>query len=372
MFEGVFMPVLEYFKTLHKIPELSEKEFNTSKYIFDTLCQLGYSPTLLGDTGVYADLVIDDKLPWLLLRADIDALPITEDSGLDYASTNVGVMHACGHDSHSAMLLAAAKSLQGQILPHNIRFLFQSAEETTTGAIVAINAGVVPQQLLACFAMHVWPSVPFGKAVTRSGALMASSDFLKLKFYGKSSHCSQQEKGNNALLSAVDMVSAFPDINKTATDNKAMLFCGSIHSGALHNIVPEYSEIYGTIRTYSTEHRENIKSLIDKTARDIAAKYGTRPDIAYDGGCPPVFNDEKIVDILSNDNFGVYTDATPTLAGEDFSLFGEYAPSCMLWLGTGDTPPLHNEKFFVPQELLPIGVNLWQKIATYDWKEALK
>ena len=361
---------LEHYKNLHKIPEISEKEFKTSKYIYDTLANIGYSPIVVGDTGVYASLITDKNLPWLLFRADIDALPINEDSGLSYASQNDGVMHACGHDAHSAMLLAAARELYGKDLPYNIRFVFQPAEETTTGAAKIIDK-IIPNNLIACFAMHVWPEVPFGQAVTKHGALMASSDFLKLKFYGKSSHCSTQEKGNNALLSAVDMVSAFPDINKNATNNKALLFCGSIHSGNLHNIVPDYSEIYGTIRTYAVEHREKVKDLIQKTAFDIAKKYGTRPEIAYDGGCPPVYNNEKIVDTLVKD-FGVQDNATATLAGEDFALYSEYAPSCMLWLGLGDTPPLHNEKFYVPQEILPIGVELWHKIATFDWSDVLK
>ena len=360
----------DYYKTLHQMPELSEKEYQTSQYIFDTLSGFGYCPVMLGDTGVYADLISSDNLPWIILRADIDALPICEENQLPYCSQNSGVMHACGHDAHTAMLLEVASILKDKKLAHNIRFVFQPAEETTTGAAKIIDK-IIPNNLIACFAMHVWPEVPFGQAVTKHGALMASSDFLKLKFYGKSSHCSTQEKGNNALLSAVDMVSAFPDINKNATNNKALLFCGSIHSGNLHNIVPDYSEIYGTIRTYSVEHRENIKALIQKTAFDIAKKYGTRPDIAYDGGCPPVYNSEKIVDTLVKD-FAVQDNATATLAGEDFALYGEYAPLCMRWLGLGDTPPLHNEKFYVPQEILPIGVELWHKIATFDWSDVLK
>lgn len=364
------MSALEFYKHLHQIPELSEKEFETSKYIFNKLKAFGYSPKIVGDTGVYADLISDKDLPWLLFRADIDALPITEDSDLSYSSQNSGVMHACGHDSHSAMLLEVARQLYDKKFAHNIRFVFQPAEETTTGASKILN-DVIPNNLICCFAMHVWPQIPFGQAVTKRGALMASSDFLKLKFYGKSSHCSQQEKGNNALLSAVDMVTALPDINKLATNNEAMIFCGSIHSGSLHNIVPDYSEIYGTIRTYSPEHREKIKTLIKKSAEDIAEKYGTKPDICYDGGCPPVYNSEKIIDILTSCDFGVSDTATPTLAGEDFSFFGEYAPSCMIWLGIGDTPPLHNKKFFVPQEVLPIGINLWLKIANFNWEDKL-
>lgn len=364
------MSAFEYYKELHQIPELSEKEYKTSQYIFHALEDIDYSPVLLKNTGVYADIISGCDLPWILLRADIDALPITENTGVTYTSQHEGVMHACGHDAHSAILLETARLLKDQTLPHNVRFVFQPAEEITTGAVKIID-DVIPGKLLACFALHVWPQVPSGQITTKKGSLMASSDVLKLKFYGKSSHCSQQEKGNNALLSAVDMVSAFPDINKAATNNNALLFCGSIHSGTSHNIVPEYSEIYATIRTYSTEYRENIKSEIQKAALDVAAKYGTKPDISYEGGCASVYNDEKIVDIVSN-HFGVSTNANATLAGEDFSLFGKYAPSVMLWLGIGDTSPLHNEKFLVPQEVFPVGVDLWTKIASFDWRNALR
>ena len=361
------MSALEHYKHLHKIPEISEKEFETSKYIFNELKSIGYSPVIVGDTGIYADLICGDDLPWLLLRADIDALPITEDSGVEYSSQNSGIMHACGHDAHTAMLLDTAKRLFGKTLLHNIRFVWQPAEEPTTGAIKIIG-DVIPSNLIACFAMHVWPQVPFGTAVTKSGALMASSDFAKIRFYGKAAHCSQQEKGNNALLSAVDMVSAFKEIKENIADDNALLFCGSIHSGIVHNIVPDFSEIFATIRTYSETQRNDIKDLLLKTANGIADNYGTKAALEFEGGCPPVYNDENIVNILSNE-FGIKENATSTLAGEDFSYFGQHAPSCMIWLGIGDTPPLHNEKFYVPLDALDIGVDLWVKIATYNWED---
>lgn len=363
------MPAFEYYKTLHQMPELSGQEFKTSQYIFDTLISFGYSPVMLGDTGVYSDLICDDTLPWILLRADIDALPIKENCDIPYASKNDGVMHACGHDAHTAMLLELAHTLYNKELPHNIRFLFQSAEETTTGAMAAIEAGIVPQNLIACFAMHVWPGVPFGKAVTKCGWLMASSDVFRIKFSGKSAHCSNQEKGNNALLSAVKMASSLPDIKQQVADDRTLLFCGSIHSGDSHNIVPDKSELYGTIRTYSTKHQQNIKKSIKKTASDIAKKYGTIASITFEGGCPPVYNDHCLIATLISNDFGVTDVAEPTLAAEDFAHFCKFAPSVMLWLGLGDTPPLHNEKFYVPQELLPIGVNLWKKIATFNWSD---
>ncbi len=363
------MSAFEYYKNLHQMPELSEKEFKTSQYIFKVLSELGYSPVFLGDTGVLADLITNSSMPWLLFRADIDALPIKENCNIPYASKHDGIMHACGHDAHTAMLLDAAKVLKNKKLTHNIRFVFQPAEETTTGAAKIIDK-IIPKNLTACFAMHVWPQIPFGTVVTRRGALMASSDVFRIKFTGKSAHCSQQEKGNNALLSAVDMAHSLSTIKQSVADENTLLFCGSIHSGDSHNIVPDKAELYGTIRTYSKEHQNNIKSLLNKTANDIASRYGTTATLAFEGGCPPVYNSEKIVDILVND-FKVQDNALTTLAAEDFAYYGDYAPAVMLWLGLGDTPPLHNEKFFVPKDVLPQGVDFWQKIATFNWEEAL-
>ncbi len=362
---------LTHYKNLHQIPEISGKEFKTSLYISDYLKKIGYQPYNLGNTSIYADLVTDNSLPWVLLRADIDALPICENSGLPYSSQNTGVMHACGHDTHTSMLLEVAYLLRNKKLPHNIRFLFQSAEETTEGAAETIECGVIPQNLIACFAMHVWPQIPLGHAITKRGTLMASSDVFRIEFLGKSAHCSQQKFGNNALLSAVDMAHKLPEIKQTVADDNTLLFCGSIHSGTSHNIVPDKSELYGTLRTYSVQHQKNIKQLLQQTADDIACNYGTTAQITFEGGCPPVYNSEKIVAILTGDNFGVNDTATPTLAAEDFAFFGNYAPSAMIWLGLGDVPPLHNEKFSVPSEVLPIGVELWVKIANHNWKGEL-
>ncbi len=363
---------LTHYKILHKMPEVSGKEIKTSQYIYNTLNKMGYTPHLIGGTSVYADLVVDSSLPWILLRADIDALPINENSGLSYSSQNVGVMHACGHDAHTAMLLETISLLSDKKLPHNIRFLFQSAEETTKGAAAAIADGVIPNNLIASFAMHVWPQIPLGTIATKSGPLMASSDVFRIKFFGKSCHCSQQNLGHNALLSAVDMAAALPYIKSTAADDNTLLFCGSINSGDSHNIVPDKSELYGTIRTYSTKYQDNIKQLLKNTANDIATRYGTTAEVTFDGGCPPVCNDERIVLTLINGDFNVNNTAQPTLAAEDFSYYSQFAPSVMLWLGIGNTPPLHNEAFFVPQESLTMGVQLWIKIATHNWQEDLK
>ena len=149
------------------------QEKKTSAYIFNELKNYGFDPVRVGETGIYADLCADPSLPWLLFRADIDALPVTEQTGLPFASEIEGMMHACGHDTHVAMLLTAACLLRDSKLPQNIRFLFQPAEEVTSGAKVMIEAGVIPANTVAAFGFHVWPKVPKGKIVAKAGSLMA-------------------------------------------------------------------------------------------------------------------------------------------------------------------------------------------------------
>ncbi len=361
------MDALSIFRQLHTIPEVSGEEVLTSQYIEGALRDAGYVPHRIGATGMYADLVRDESLPWILLRADMDALPIAEHSGVAYPSAHDGVMHACGHDAHCAMLLAAAAQLRDRTLPQNVRFLFQPAEETTKGAAEMIAGGAMPPQTVACFAVHVWPGVSFGTVATKAGALMASSDVFRIAIGGRSVHCAQRHRGADALQTAVAIAAALPAIEQTAGDD-TILFCGSIHSGSSHNVVPDEASLYGTLRTYSPAARRDIKAQIEHTAADTAAAYGTTATVQWDGGCPAVHNSAALIRRLQALEPSLCVDAAPTMAAEDFACYLEHADGVMLWLGIGDTPPLHNETFYVPEEILPRGVALWERIAAADWK----
>lgn len=363
------MDALSVYQQLHTIPEVSGEELMTAQYIEGALRNAGYTPCRIGRTGVYADLVVDPALPYILLRADIDALPIQEASDVDCPSEHDGVMHACGHDAHSAMLLTAAADLRGRELPQNIRFLFQPAEETTRGAAEMIASGVMPPHTLACFAVHVWPRVPLGTVTTAEGALMASSDVFRIKIGGHSVHCAQRRHGADALQTAVSIAAALPAIEREAGDEHTILFCGSIHSGASHNVVPDEAQLYGTLRTYSPAVRGEIKNQIETVTADTAAQYGTDATVIWDGGCPAVHNSAALIRKLQTVLPDLRTDAVPTMAAEDFACYLEHADGILLWLGIGDTPPLHSDSFYVPTDALPHGVALWQTVASVDWKE---
>ncbi len=361
------LTAVEHYRYLHRFPELSQQEEKTSAYIFDALEKAGYQPQRLGKTGVIADLVTDPALPWVLLRADMDALAVTENSCVAMPSENVGVMHACGHDSHTSMLLGAAQQLAGKSLPQNIRFLFQPAEENTEGAKEMVRAGAIPENAKACFAVHVWPGVPRGQLVTRPGTLMASSDRLHLTVHGRSAHCGQQHLGADALRTAADIVAKFPAVRALAKDARTVLFCGTMHCGTAHNIVANQAELTGTMRTFLEEDCKLLKQKLQEEAEAIAAVYGTSISLEWESSNPSVYNDENLVKTLATVAENFLADAEATLIAEDFSEFQRRVPGVLLWLGTGDTPPLHTPNFFVPEELLPVGVDFWVKVANHPW-----
>ena len=359
--------VYEHYRTLHKMPELAMQEIKTSAYIFNALTQYGYAPVRIGETGVYADLCVDPSLPWLLFRADMDALPVTEQTGLPFASEIQGVMHACGHDTHVAMLLTAAGLLYGSKLPQNVRFLFQPAEEITSGAKVMIAAGAIPANTIGAFGFHVWPKVPEGKIVAKAGALMASSTRIQILCTGKNAHCSKRQEGADALLTAARIATRFHEAEAMAQGDGTVLFCGKLHSGAAHNIVSAEAEMVGTLRSYSEESRERVLNKLEQIVQESAAEYGTQAklsDFAYN---PAVINSDTLAKKVQELLPEAISDFAPSLAAEDFSRYQHEVPGVFLWLGVGDTEALHNGKFVVPDGVLPLGVETWTKIAKHTW-----
>lgn len=356
-----------YYRELHQIPEMSGAEYRSSAFILEQLEKIGLSPRRIGKTGVFADLTATPELPWLLFRADMDGLPIEEKSGLCFSSRRAGMMHACGHDAHCAMLLDAASRLKGLPLPQNIRLLFQPAEETTQGARDMAERGALPQNLLAAFSFHVWPGVPFGALATRPGAMMASSDVFRITYAGESVHCAMRAREGDALQAAVQMASALPAVEKLAENDGSMVFCGSIHSGTSHNIVPGNSCVYGTMRTYSEETRAAMRDAIQENSRSCAIKNHVAVQLAWEGGCPAIYNDPALVHELKAIFPALNIHAEKTLAAEDFACYQQYGPGVLLRLGIGESKPLHHASFCVPEEVLPAGVNAWEIIAKNKW-----
>ena len=359
--------VYEHYRALHKMPEMSLQEVKTAAYIYDQLEKTGYSPVRVGETGVYADLCVDPSLPWLLFRADMDALPVTEETNLPFASETAGMMHACGHDAHTAMLLTAAAQLKNSNLPQNVRFLFQPAEEITAGAKVVIDAGVIPSNTVAAFGFHVWPKVPKGKIVAKAGALMASSTRIQIECIGKNAHCSKRQQGADALLTAAKIATRFHEAEAMANNDGTVLFCGKLQSGTAHNIVAAEAELIGTLRSYSEQSRQRVLEKLEQIVQESAAEYGCRAKLSAFAYNPAVINHsdlaEKVLEVFPE----AIHSFEPSLASEDFSRYQNEVPGMFLWLGVGETAALHNGKFAVPEEVLPIGVDAWARLANHKW-----
>jgi len=356
-----------YYEYLHSHPELSGQEENTAQYLMDALSALGYRPVRIGKHGVYADLFVDEKLPWVLLRSDMDALPVLEETGVEYVSRNPGVMHACGHDSHMAMLLTAAGVLKGKNLPQNVRFLFQPAEEGVAGAVEMVAEGAVPAGAVAAFGMHVWPGVPKGKIMAKAGPLMASTTTIEIRCRGLGAHCGKRELGKDALMTMAEILVRSKEAEALSDGDGSILFFGKLQAGTSHNIVASEAAMRGTLRTYYPQTREKVLAKLREIADQTAATYGTEVEVIYSSFAPAVINPEdltlRVQELLPN----VLTQIEPTRIAEDFSRYQEVVPGVLLWLGVGDTPSLHNGKFLPPREVLPLGVEAWVRLATHKW-----
>ena len=356
-----------YYEYLHAHPELSKQEAQTCVYLMETLEKMGYRPVRIGKYGVYADLCVDENLPWVMLRSDMDALAVTEETGVAFASQNPGVMHACGHDSHMAMLLTAAEILYGKKLPQNIRFLFQPAEEGVSGAKEMVEAGVMPGNTAAVFGMHVWPGVEKGKVLAKVGPLMASTTTIQIQAKGLGAHCGNREKGKDALMTMAQILVRSKEAEALAQNDGSILFFGKLHAGTGHNIVASSAVMNGTLRTYYPETREKVLAKLEEIAAQTAAEYGTDVEVTYSGSAPAVINPEDLTRRVQTLLPNVVTDIEPTRIAEDFSRYQELAPGVLMWLGVGDTPSLHNGKFLPPREVLPVGVDTWLRLAEHKW-----
>lgn len=359
--------LLEYYEYLHAHPELSKQEFQTAEFLMETLSGMGYSPVRVGITGVYADLIVDENLPFVMLRSDMDALPVNEETGISYASQNPGVMHACGHDSHMAMLLSAAEELKEKRLPQNIRFLFQPAEEGVTGAQEMVEAGAVPKNTAAVFGMHVWPGVPKGKVLAKAGPLMASTTTLQIRSRGLSAHCGNRERGKDALMTMAQILVRSKEAEALSDGDGSILFFGNFHAGTSYNIVASEAVMDGTLRTYYPETREKVLAKLEEIVAQSAAQYGTEAEVIYRTYAPAVINHEGLAKQVQKLLPNAITEMEPTRIAEDFSRYQEVAPGVLLWLGVGDTPSLHNSKFLVPKEVMPLGVDAWIRLAEHTW-----
>ena len=371
--------MIEMRRHLHRMPELSLQEKETAAFIREQLKALGYEPVAIADTGTYTDFIVDPEKPWLLFRADIDALSVTEETGLPFASEHPGKMHACGHDGHTSMLLGAARAFRlGELKSaYNLRFAFQPAEEMYGGAARMIAAGVLPEHLAGAFGFHLWPQVPYGKFGWRKGTLMASNDRFTITITGKGAHAAMQNVGKNALQAGAMLALELPRLSSRilSPSRAALIFVGTMNAGSGYNIVADRCTMEGTCRALTPEDRDAIEAGIKELASGIAALYGVQIEVEYVRQYPPLLTHESAADEIRKifpENL-LWEAPEPFMTAEDFAYFTEKVNGGMLLLGTGreDYPnPLHSSRFTFDENLMALGVKAYGILANGQWGDA--
>lgn len=360
MDEGALKSFLEEtFAWLHSHPELSYEEHETTAKLKELLTDKHI--TLLGlplATGAAAE--IGRSGPLVALRADIDALPITEASGLPYASQNRGRMHACGHDFHAAALLGAAILLKEHEadLPGRVRLIFQPAEEAPGGARKVLETGIL-EGVRAIFALHTSPLLPVGTLGLSPGPVMAAVDRFVIRFRGQGCHAAHPDRGVDVITLAAHFISALQTLVSRNCDPFAanLVSITRVSAGNTWNVLPETAELEGTARSMTKEDRRLIRDRLHALAQGEAAAFGGEALIDWQAGPPPTTNDADWTDfalaVARRQGF-VLQEAPKSLAGEDFAYYQEQFPGVFASIGTGLSAPNHSPEFIAdPAALLP-------------------
>ena len=370
----------EWRQDLHKIPEIGLEEYETSKYIKNKLKKFninfkdGYS-----NTGIVAwvDGNKTTTSKTIGLRADFDALPMPEKNDFDHKSTNNGMMHACGHDGHTTMLLGAAKYLsENNDFDGRVYFIFQPGEEGFAGGKKMIDDGMFKDfKIDEVYALHNWPELPFGTFGVNSGPMMAAVDEFDIIVKGKGGHAASPHLSIDPVVISAQLISSVQTIISRSTDpvDKALISITKINAGTAYNVIDDQVKMGGTIRTFKKETRSYIETRLRELCKGIAEAHGAEIKIQFDliNKYPPTINSKQESIFAANvakDLVGeerVITDIDPSMGGEDFSYLLEEKPGTYLYLGQGDEnhkAHLHTTKYDFNDNLLPLGVNFWVEL----------
>jgi len=368
--------VIDTRRDLHQIPELSSHEEKTSAYVIDYLKRenLPFTANIAGH-GVMAVLDTGRPGPTLMLRADMDALPIAEQTGLSFASQHPGVMHACGHDAHTAMVLVAAtalKALKDQLCG-TIKFIFQPAEEGPGGAKPMIEAGVMDNPrvdfALGC---HIWPDIPEGTIGIRSGPLLAAASGFRIIIKGRGGHAAKPHLCVDALETGCQVVGALQRIVSRKMDPLAptVITIGHFQAGTAFNVIPETATIGGTARTFDMDTWQRWPQLIEPVVKGVCDAMGAGYSFTFRKGCPPTVNDPGMARRLRDIAAAVVgpdrvIEPNQTLGGEDMAFYLQKAKGCFFCLGAGNDVDggLHNPCFNFNETILASGVEVYCRAA---------
>lgn len=366
--------LVETRRDFHRWPELSFTEIQTAARIAQALHGMGLEvQTGVAKTGLVALLRGARPGKTLLVRADIDALPLHEEATHSYVSRNPGVMHACGHDAHMAMLLGAIRLLaeHRDRLAGTIKFVFQPAEEGPGGADLMIAEGVLQDPAVdAALGFHIWNELPVGTVGVRAGALMASSDEFELHVHGEGSHGADPHLGTDAVVVAAHIVTALQTVVSRMVSplESAVLTIGQITSGSGHNIVAQHALMTGTVRTFNEQLRAELPGRIEQLASNVARAFGATCELRYKPQYPVTVNDPAMACLVRRAaelavGKANVVEAERTMGSEDMAYFLQEVPGCYFLIGSANSEkgldkPHHHPSFDIDEDALPVGVKV--------------
>jgi len=362
-------------RVLHKNPELGFKEYETSNYIVEKLDEFGIENKKICETGVIGLIKGKNNNKTVALRADIDALAIKEKNDVEFKSTNEGIMHACGHDGHTSILLGTAKVLSEMKndLDGNVKLIFQPAEEGPGGAKPMIENGVLENPTVDyILGLHIYPGINSNMIGLKEGKMMAAPDYFKIKIKGEGTHGARPQDGIDPITIGSHLVIALNQIKARETDTfePLVITCGSFHAGDAFNAIPDEATITGTVRTFDNKLRKHIKQRIEEITKNITAAFNADYEYEYIFEYPPVYNNPELTKLMEkviSDKIGknyIFKIPEPSMGGEDFSYFTEKIPGTYMRLGTknekkGITKPLHSPYFNLDEAVLKQGVKVF-------------
>ncbi|SDG39939.1 amidohydrolase [Fontibacillus panacisegetis] len=364
---------------LHENPELSNEEYETSASIRKWLASEGIQ---IKDyplrTGVIAEVGGLHDGPIIAIRADIDALPIQEESGLPYSSRIPGRMHACGHDFHTAAILGAAILLKEKEheLQGTVRFLFQPAEEKAKGALQMIESGGL-EGVQAIFGLHNKPDLPVGTMGIKDGPIMAAADGFAVEVQGRGSHAALPESGLDPIVIAAHIVTALQSIvsRNVGALESTVVSITRLNSGTAWNVIPESAVFDGTLRTFDEGVRSTVRRRFDNIVAGVADAFESKASVRWIDGPPAVINDAAWAEQARNtaNSIGLtVVDPLPSLAGEDFAFYLKKIPGVFVFLGTSGPQEWHHPAFDVDERALPIGASFFTALAQNALKRLTK
>jgi amidohydrolase len=363
-------------RQLHQMPELQYDVHKTAAFVTEKLRAFGCDDVVtgIGRTGVVGIIHgAKGAGATIGLRADMDALPITEATGLPHASKNPGKMHACGHDGHTSMLLGAAQHLcETRNFAGSVAVIFQPAEEGGAGGRAMVRDGMMDRfNISKVFGMHNMPGLDVGKFAIRPGAIMAATDEFTIDVTGRGGHAAMPHKTIDPIFIATQLVNAFQGIVSRNTDPMESLVISvtKFHAGDAQNVIPQVAELAGTVRTLQKEMRDFAETRMKEVAAGVALAYGAQIRVNYNRNYPVTFNhpDETVfaVDIAQRlaGAANVDPNTPPVMGGEDFSYMLEARPGAFIFIGNGATAYLHHPEYDFNDDVIPHGVSYWVSLA---------